>query len=172
MTVHSSAHYKKFNEIYHDYKSWVTVCAGKLVNDSEGRQDLEQSVWITVWKYLDNIDITYKTLTPILAKITHRVFLTQIKKKRVLCNPLDVTLNIGEWDPIFPRLDFDHLLDIINNKIKKQHRNVARLKWIYQYKTKDIAEELSLPFGRVKSILVMAKNEIVLYYNSDNNHKG
>ena len=68
-----------------------------------------------------------------------------------------------DFDYIF---EFHRLLDTINLKIKEKFRKAALLKWIYGYTEKDLIKELNLPYPKIKSILAMAKKDIVKHYYS------
>ena len=163
-------YFPKFNKIYDQYKNWVYVSTKKLIPDNEEhRQDVEQLVWIRVWKYIDTINLQYK-LTPLLLLMVRQVCFTEQKKltnkKNKLCQ-LDTSIHDAyydyrdDMDVIF---EFHRLLVVINTKIKSKFRKAAMLKWIYGYTEKDLIIELEMPYNKVKSILAMAKKDIVKHY--------
>jgi len=192
----SQPQHTKFSLIYNQYKNWIYVSTKKLVpKDEDFRKDVEQLLWLRVWKYIDTLDTKYK-LTPILLLMTRQVFLTEQKKldnknKRFL-RLENFTSNVySNYEGMhynLPRMkrpykgdnislfcediredleyafEFDRLLTVINTKIKEKFRKAALLKWVYGYGEKDLMKELNIPYPKVKSILAMAKKDIVKYY--------
>jgi len=168
----SPAYYTKFDTIYDQYKNWVYVSTKKLIpQDEEHRQDVEQLVWMRVWKYIDTINLQYK-LTPLLLLMTRQVCFTEQKKQNTKKNRFS-KLDTHAYDVYYDSredmemiLEFHRLLSVINTKIKVKFRQAALLKWIYGYSEKDLVRELNLPYPKVKSILAMAKKDIVKHYKN------
>ena len=161
--------HKKFDAIYRKYWRWVISCTRRYIDkDEEARRDLEQLVWLRIWAYTGILRTEF-SLTSIISKMTHQVYCTEIKKKsyklkKNRCDIDEVAVYYDYRDSLDTFFELDLLIDIITGRIKKKYREVSVLKWLYGFTQEEVSIQVNVPLNKVRSLLTMARKEIIYYY--------
>ena len=151
-----------FDKIYRLTYKKVYFLSLSISKDEDLTNDIIQEVYISVAKnisYLKN-DIFFISW---LNKITYNTTIKELKKKSKIgipCSDEDLHSNlVNVEDPLVKYLEDEGARDIVINimELKEKYRTVFILKYLNNYKIKEISKIVGCPEGTVKSRLNSAK---------------
>ena len=148
-----------FDDLYHE----LVVYANGYLFDKDSREDVVQEVFANLWEKSNKIDIEANLRSYLYAmvrnkclnvlkaiKITHTSKITEL-----------ISNNEAGYSPDwFPEDDkqllYEQVLQVIDNFPLKM-RNIAKLRFVDNYRFNEIAEELNVSVNTVKTQLRRAK---------------
>lgn len=154
-----------YNNIYNTYSPKLKVLFNKQVKDKDYVDDLVQDTLIKVWENIDKYDETYQLSTWIYtiafntlknyykSEKNHITYVPEVlDNDRTECfdNPQDILI-AGETEKSFS--------DAIN-KLNESFLSVYVMKEVDGMSQKDIAAQLNIPLGTVKSRLKRARDYV------------
>lgn len=150
--------------IYEQYYEKVYQIAYFITKEKESAQDVTQETFIKAFKNLHTLE-DEKKIEPWLKTITRRTAIDFLrKKKRWNETPTDdVYLEKGEVElesEVEKNFEENELMNRIKeaiNKLSPNHRDILYLKFIEAMSEQEIANELKIKTGTVKSRLHRAK---------------
>lgn len=159
-----------FTVIFFRFKQPIFTFLARRTQDSIASEELTQDVFMKAWMHLPNIvtPLTPKGLHAWLYKIATNAFLDWIKRKnRISFTPLD-----SEDLPVYSILDetAHPEKDILQIEEKSRvlmvlalltpsHRNVLVLREYQGFSYAEIAQELHMTIGTIKTSLFRARSE-------------
>lgn len=141
----------------------------KLIT-KETNEDLEQEVYLKVWKNADKYKEkgTFKSWINTIAKNTAKDYLKSVQKRNQdsLTSDDDIlnTIKDKKLTPEIKLVQNERQQKIINavNSLKPKFKEVIMLCEIYGYSYEESAKKLKCPVGTIKSRLYNAKKELAV----------
>ncbi|WP_103070201.1 RNA polymerase sigma-70 factor [Aquimarina sediminis] len=151
-----------FNKNYAD----LVIYANGYLFDQQVSEDLVQDVFIYIWENANGINIKSSLMGYVHSMVKNRC-LNYLKSIKITDNIeiLDFNINLITEHKFESASDGDKkivyhqilkIVDSLPDKMKK----VVRLKFLHNYKYKEIAEELGVSINTVKTQLKRAKTKI------------
>lgn len=153
-----------FNKIITDNKQNIKKIIRLITK--EDNDDIEQEVYLKIWKNADKYDITNSGL---ISKITKNASLDYIKSAyhRVVSNSVsdDYALDSIKDKKMNPEqnvINLERQKRIINaiNSLKPKFKEVIMMVEIDGYSYEECAQKLKCPLGTIKSRIFNAKKEL------------
>ncbi len=142
-----------FSYLYDHYSGALFGIILKIISqDEETSEDVLQEVFIKVWKKITTYDPLKGTLFTWMLNIARN---TAIDKVRTLKNVSiqSIDNNVHSVDKIHQHKSVEDKIGIkeIVNKLKPEYKTIIDLAYFGGYTQEEIAEELKLPLGTVKT---------------------
>lgn len=162
-----------FKQLVLKYDKEVLSIAKSFKNNADDAQDIYQEVFLRVFKGLKNFQFKSEISTWIY-RITHNVCITYYQtRKRNNYESIDREINskteetfadgIVNSDHPEKRIDNWHLRELINSAIENlpsQQKFAFTLKFVQEYKIKEIAEIMNCNEGTIKRYLFTASQKM------------
>ncbi|SHF74614.1 RNA polymerase sigma-70 factor, ECF subfamily [Arenibacter palladensis] len=157
-----------FDGLYHE----LVVYANGYLFDKDSSEDVVQEVFACLWEKSNKIDIETNLRSYLYAMVRNRCFniLKAIKITHVSkITEVETNIDIGYSPDWFPedekQLLYEQVLKVIDNFPLKM-RNIAKLRFVDNYRFNEIADELDVSVNTVKTQLRRAKlklGKLVIY---------
>jgi RNA polymerase sigma factor (sigma-70 family) len=144
-----------FSYLYDNYAAALNGVVYGMVNDFAQAEDILQEAFLKIWNNIDSYDATKGKLYTWMRRITNNLTLDILKSKQhrqqglVVENELAVT-NVQGDNNITERLNALDLQSRLNTLDKKQ-RIIIDMSYFQGYTQEEIAKELDMPVGTVKT---------------------
>jgi RNA polymerase sigma factor (sigma-70 family) len=144
-----------FSYLYDNYAAALNGVIYGMVNDFAQAEDILQEAFLKIWNNIDSYDATKGKLYTWMRRITNNLTLDILKSKLhrqqslVVENELAVT-NVQGNNNITERLNALDLQNRLNTLDKKQ-RIIIDMSYFQGYTQEEIAKELDMPVGTVKT---------------------
>lgn len=157
------------DDLYEEYGRYIYHLCLKLTRNKEEAEDVMQDVWVKVVRYsdrLDNIDHLKGWLTTICMNTFRDRYRKHVRHSQHVMNQpstLDVpildlvpsdTLTPGE---IVEKKDIQSLIRQKIDELDDIYKMTIEYFYVYQYSLNEIAEEMKVSIGTVKSRLFRAR---------------
>lgn len=157
-----------FKELISNNKQSVRSIIKLITN--EVNEDLEQEVYVKVWKNSDKYQEkgTFKGWINTVAKNLSRDYLKSSNKRNQDCLTSDETIlnsiKDNKTTPEFKLIRNDHQKTIIEavNSLKPKFKDVIMFCEIKGYSYEECAKKIKCPIGTIKSRLYNAKKELAV----------
>ncbi|MBU2904130.1 MULTISPECIES: sigma-70 family RNA polymerase sigma factor [Arenibacter] len=157
-----------FDGLYHE----LVVYANGYLFDKDSSEDVVQEVFVCLWEKSNKIDIETNLKSYLYAMVRNRCFniLKAIKITHVSkITEAETNIDVGYSPDWFPEdekhLLYEQVLKVIDNFPLKM-RNIAKLRFVDNYRFNEIADELDVSVNTVKTQLRRAKlklGKLVIY---------
>jgi len=157
---------RAYNYLYDNYSGALYSVIVKILGEREETADVLQECFIKIWKNIDYYDINKGRLFTWMLQITKNTTIdfarsapTQKEKKT---NRLETDSPIVENNRV-TFLYTDHLgLNTVIDNLRKEDKQIVDLAYFKGFTQKEIADELKIPLGTVKTrarkALIQLKN--------------
>ncbi len=127
----------------------------KMVNDQELAENLLQQSFLKIWRSIDCYDAAKGRLFTWMIAITKNLGRDSLRSRmyhqRLVTDPLEFhSDHIEKQDPVVLNMDTIGIKAWVDN-LKKDHKDVLNLIYYKGYTHKEVAEELDIPLGTVKT---------------------
>ena len=153
-----------FTTLYDAYAPALFGVIIRLVNDQERAEDLLQDTFIKVWTHRQHYDSKQGRLYTWLITIARNVALDELRSRKVQSVAYSLERNN----------DHSYLSSTeglpngsVFNLIPSQYRQVVELAYTQQRTHQEIAQELDLPLGTVKTRIRTALRELKQFFRQD-----
>lgn len=162
----TQAEKNRFKELYDKYKDLLYWIALKKVHNTEDAEDCVQETFFYVAKNFDKIDDVYSKRTKAYLSTIVTGFAIDIYNKS---NKIDVISSDDENETFgneasqlkyFENFDRIYLATVIKNVLDEESRVFLYLKYIYGYKSREIAEIYNIKDSYVRKKLQYAKTKL------------
>ncbi|SMO40911.1 RNA polymerase sigma factor [Solitalea koreensis] len=155
--------------LYAMYSAALYGIISRIVQVDEEAEDVLQEVFLKIWNNGAYYDSTKGRLFTWMANIARNQAIDKIRSKSFKneVKNQDLEDNVDTID-VFKNLSMspDHIgLKDLLNKLKPEHKIVVELVYFNGYKQQEVADELDIPLGTVKTRLRMAILELRKYFN-------
>lgn len=142
-----------FSYLYDHYSGALFGIILKIINqDEETSEDVLQEVFIKIWKKITTYDPLKGTLFTWMLNIARNTAIDKVRTfKNVSIQSIDN--NVHSVDKIHQHKSVEDKIGIkeIVNKLKPEYKTIIDLAYFGGYTQEEIAEELKLPLGTVKT---------------------
>ncbi len=142
-----------FSYLYDHYSGALFGIILKIINqDEETSEDVLQEVFIKIWKKITTYDPLKGTLFTWMLNIARNTAIDKVRTfKNVSIQSIDI--NVHSVDKIHQHKSVEDKIGIkeIVNKLKPEYKTIIDLAYFGGYTQEEIAEELKLPLGTVKT---------------------
>ena len=160
-----------FSILYGRYKRVIFSSIKRIVSDEELVCDIHQETFLKVWNSISTYDASRSKLFTWMLSIARNLVIDRVRSKeykqsKITCrlsefeDPESIT---GSYQPVQFNSDW---IDLHNILTKLEPRYVVLLDLIYfkGYTHTEVAEELNIPLGTVKTQLRMAVSVLRQYF--------
>ncbi|MEO5645928.1 MAG: sigma-70 family RNA polymerase sigma factor [Candidatus Paceibacterota bacterium] len=155
-----------FTEIYYRYKMSIISNLSKMLPSVEDAKDVLQDVMLKLSIYIEakRFDVTKATFSTIVINVARNsaidfLRIKDAKKRRITNSIYGSSMEIPD-DRTATLNDVLIDFDTITMSLPKQHRKILRLTVLQQMTNAEIAEELKIPLGTVKTSIRLARMNI------------
>ncbi len=158
-----------FSYLYDNYGAALNGVIYAMVNDFSLSEDILQEAFLKIWNNIDAYDETKGKLYTWMRRITHNLTLDTLKSNqhkyqtKVVSDERVIT-NVSVNNNVFSKLDsqdFKRKLDTLD----KKQRLIIDMSYFQGYTQEEIAKELEMPVGTVKTKIRSAIIELRKIFN-------
>ncbi len=151
--------------LYDRYQRLVFRTALAITGDPEAAADLQQDVFLRLFRFADRID-SKRPLEPWLYRMTANLSYTWVKRHNRWIRPLE---DLAEWlagkgrSSLVQQIELDETSQQIQQAmlaLPLAHRLVVALYYVNDLSLQEIAEILEIPVGTVKSRLYYSRQAL------------
>lgn len=155
-----------FTALYNTYYSSLFGVLVKLVNDHEKAEDLLQDTFIKVWTHLHQYDPAQGRPYTWLLTITRHVAMDELRHRKVQAQA--VTYMCERTSEGTPSTFHEGLLNgSIFTLLPPKYRQIIELTYLHGWTQQEIAQELDLPLGTIKTHTRNALLELKQFFRQD-----
>jgi RNA polymerase sigma-70 factor, ECF subfamily len=141
--------------LYDRYSGALFGVVNKMVQSTEVAEDILQEAFVKIWENIDAYDATKGKLFTWMLNVTRNLALDKIRsknyrnvQKNYTGDNMSVVVDQEQHDEINP--DTIGVKDMMG-KLKAEHRQLIEMMYFQGYTQSEIAEELNMPLGSVKT---------------------
>jgi len=142
-----------FSQLYDDYSAALYGILVRMLNNEELAQDALQEGFVKIWKNIDSFDPSRANLFTWMLNIVRNHAIDQLRSKTMkqkIQKLEDNVRNINRSSNT--AIDDDHILiKELVEKLKPEHRQMIEMAYYKGYTQEELAEELNMPLGTVKT---------------------
>jgi RNA polymerase sigma-70 factor (ECF subfamily) len=146
-----------FETLYFKYRDWVVQLARRFTGDDADALDVMQETFVYLYRKFPNFVLTAR-MTTFLWPVVRNLSLQAKRHRRMSLAIDDQSLDLP--DPS-QTTDPDDLLSVLAS-LSHEHRQVILMRFVDDLSTDEIAQQLSIPPGTVKSRLHHAIGQLRL----------
>lgn len=155
-----------YSYLYDNYAPALFGVIVKIIGEREEATDILQECFIKIWRNIENYDSTKGRLFTWMIQITRNTAIdfarSAPEKKEKRTNRLEPNLPTIEQKNA-THLPVDHLgLNTVIEGLRNEDKEIVDLAYFKGFTQKEIAEELSIPLGTVKT---RARNALIKLKN-------
>ncbi|TXC82181.1 sigma-70 family RNA polymerase sigma factor [Luteibaculum oceani] len=153
-----------FNYLYDNYSATINGVIYRIVNDVELAEDLTQEVFVKIWDKISYYDPSKGRIYTWMLNLARNKAIDQLRskghKKNRKTDFLENFVNPSD-NSLTETLEIDHIgIEAILKKLPKELLQLIDLMYFQGYTQAEIAEELEMPLGTVKTRLRKAILEL------------
>lgn len=149
--------------LYDNYSAALYGVILKIVHREEIAEDVLQETFVKIWKKSNQYDRTKGKLFTWLINIARNTAIDTIRSKRFRQSKKSVPIDnsVYSHETLQTEIDVrDSGLENVINSLDEKYRTLINLAYFQGYTQKEIAEELNMPIGTVKSRIRFAIKEL------------
>jgi len=169
---------KAFEELIKRYSNQIINLSSQVMGSSNDGWDIAQEVFIAVWKNIKSFDIS-KKFYPWVRKITINTCYEELRRRKrektvsidnVEDDEPSIDLPDDSYSPeeVFNKKEVNEVLAKLMNTLPEHYRVTLWLRVVEDLSYEEIAEQLNINIGTVKSRINMArklmKEKLLRYY--------
>jgi RNA polymerase sigma factor (sigma-70 family) len=144
-----------FGYLYDNYAAALYGVVMKVINKEETAKDLLQEIFIKIWRNIDSYDAAKGRLYTWMLNIARNSAIDVLRssgfnqEKKI--SDLENNVNIDST-ALSTSIKTDHMgLKQIVNELKEEYKQIIDLAYFKGYTQEEIAKELNIPVGTVKT---------------------
>ncbi|MFN3918061.1 MAG: RNA polymerase sigma factor [Flavobacteriales bacterium] len=151
-----------FSELYDNYSAALYGVIIKMVHNQEKANDILQDVFVKIWKNIDRLDLNKGSLYTWMLNITRNTTIDFLRSKNERVKIQSTEDNVALIDRNNNHtLNTDTLLlKELVEKLPAEQREIINLAYYCGRTQEEIAEELNIPLGTVKTRTRTALREL------------
>ncbi len=158
-----------FSYLYDNYAAALNGVIYAMVNDFTISEDILQEAFLKIWNNIDAYDQTKGKLYTWMRRITHNLTLDTLKSNQhkyqsKVVSEESIITNVSVNNNVFTKLDSQDFKKKLQTLDKKQ-RLIIDMSYFQGYTQEEIAQELEMPVGTVKTKIRSAIIELRKIFN-------
>jgi RNA polymerase sigma-70 factor (ECF subfamily) len=149
-----------FSSLYDNYSTALYGVVMKIVRTDPPGADVMQDAFIKIWKNLGNYDPKKGTLFTWILNVARNTAIDRIRSSEYQKGKTtyDIDNQVGAAEKIsYHNPSMEHIgVHELVNKLKAEHKEIIELAYFQGYTQTEIAEELNIPLGTVKTRVKLA----------------
>lgn len=143
-----------YGELYDRYSKSLYAIIFELVKSESDAEHLLQDTFVKIWHHIEKYDVTKGRLYTWLVVIARRLALDFLRSKYFLekqaIQGLETAVSVEKSAPEIQHLDYIGLDQVVRN-LEPNLKQIIDLQYFKGYSQQEVAEQLGLPLGTVKS---------------------
>lgn len=142
-----------FGQLYDNYSGALFGVLVRMLNNEELAQDALQEGFVKIWKNIDSFDAARGNLFTWMLNIVrnHAIDLLRSKNLKQKIQKLDDSVRSINKSAS-ATIEVDHvLIKELVDQLKPEHRQLIEMAYYQGYTQEELAEELNMPLGTVKT---------------------
>ena len=155
------------DKIYDEYFDKIYNWSIKKTNNREDAEDLTNSVFLSIFEYL-NKDISVEKLENLIWEIAYNIWCTRAKKYIKEKNNVnyDMSYELGYEDITIDKIIYREIIDDIDKiGLSENEIKIFKLYYLKDLSIKDISNKLEITESNIKYYLYNVRNKIKERYN-------
>jgi RNA polymerase sigma-70 factor, ECF subfamily len=145
-----------FSVLYDDYADALFGIAFKIVKNKTAAEELLQDVFVKIWKHIDSYDATKGTLFTWMLNITRNTCKDYFRTKKYHYQTLIVQEELDDIPSKYMPQSSNYEAESwemqqLTQKLAPKYKEIIDLVYIYGYSQEQVAEQLNIPLGTVKT---------------------
>ncbi len=147
--------------LYERYAAALYGVVFRIVGSQTLAEDVLQESFVKIWQKIDHYDASKGRLFTWILNIARNsaIDLTRSKSYKQSGKVLEIDYSVYEKAGMSMNTDQIGLKEIIN-RLKPEHKNIIDLVYFNGYTQAEVAEELNIPLGTVKTRLKIAMKQL------------
>lgn len=142
--------------LYDDYAAALFGIAYKIVKNKTAAEELLQDVFVKIWAHIDTYDAAKGTLFTWMLNITRNTCKDYFRTKRYRYETLvvqqeldDIPIKYMPQSSSYQEESWE--MQQLTQKLEPKYKEIIDLVYIHGYSQEQVAEQLNLPLGTVKT---------------------
>lgn len=155
------------DKVYDEYFDKIYNWSIKKTNNREDAEDLTNSVFLSIFEYL-NKDISVEKLENLIWEIAYNIWCTRAKKYIKEKNNVnyDMSYELGYEDITIDKIIYIEIIDDIDKiGLSENEIKIFKLYYLKDLSIKDISNKLEITESNIKYYLYNVRNKIKERYN-------
>lgn len=155
------------DKVYDEYFDKIYNWSIKKTNNREDAEDLTNSVFLSIFEYL-NKDINVEKLENLIWEIAYNIWCTRAKKYIKEKNNVnyDMSYELGYEDITIDKIIYREIIDDIDKiGLSENEIKIFKLYYLKDLSIKDISNKLEITESNIKYYLYNVRNKIKERYN-------
>lgn len=155
------------DKVYDEYFDKIYNWSIKKTNNREDAEDLTNSVFLSIFEYL-NKDISVEKLENLIWEIAYNIWCTRAKKYIKEKNNVnyDMSYELGYEDITIDKIIYREIIDDIDKiGLSENEIKIFKLYYLKDLSIKDISNKLEITESNIKYYLYNVRNKIKERYN-------
>jgi RNA polymerase sigma-70 factor (ECF subfamily) len=155
---------KAFSKLYDNYSPSLYGIILRIVQEEEMAQDVLQEVFLKIWDKMSSYEQGKGRLFTWMLNIARNAAIDKTRsaefKKTARNIPLEDTIRrVERTNTSENKIEHIGIKSLID-KLKPEHRSIIDLVYLQGYTQSEVAEELNIPLGTVKTRVKLAINHL------------
>jgi RNA polymerase sigma-70 factor (ECF subfamily) len=142
-----------FGQLYDNYSGALYGVLMRMLNNEELAQDALQEGFVKIWKNIDSFDAARGNLFTWMLNIVRNHAIDQLRSKNMKQKIQKLEDSVRSINKsASATIEEDHvLIKELVDKLKPEHRQLIEMAYYQGYTQEELAEELNMPLGTVKT---------------------
>ena len=143
-----------FDYLYENYSGALYTVILTIIKEPETASDVLQEVFIKIWKQIGSYDNSKGRLFTWMMRISRNAAIDVVRSKEFRKNSQNLDLNESVYDSTSVEIKTDDIgLRKLVSQLKPENRAIVEMSYFEGYTHAEIAKQLGIPEGTVKSRL-------------------
>jgi len=152
-----------FEKLYDAYSAAIYGMVTKILRSEEAAEDVTQDTFVKIWKYIHSYDSQKGKLFTWMLNIARNTAIDALRKTGNVGKPkiqtFDSAVHISDGGKTESPVITIGLRDFVN-KLSPEYRIIVNYIYFNGYTQKEVAEELDIPLGTVKTRIRKAVQDL------------
>ncbi|GAB3956417.1 sigma-70 family RNA polymerase sigma factor [Spirosoma harenae] len=158
-----------FTKLYDNYSPALYGFLLRLVKDPERAQDLLQDAFIKIWSNIHAYNPQQGRLFTWLLTVTRNVAFDELRAQKA--RPITQSTDAAVISEVcYSGISEGTVQQALVSQLAPKHREVVELVYYREYTKQEVADELKLPLGTVKTRFRMALQHLKQLFRQDISH--
>lgn len=158
-----------FSQLYDNYSGAFYGIIFRMIQREELAQDILQEGFVKIWKNIQLYDASKATLFTWMLNImrNHTIDTMRSKHQKQKIQSIDVNVRVVNRQENTTTADEHVLIKELVDQLKPEHRQMIEMAFFKGYTQEELAEELNMPLGTVKTRARAALMQLRKYFKYD-----